>query len=129
MRRLMMLGRRAMVAAVVAVSLSACTQPGTQVSFDQAAKLGVATQRIAVACGYAYQLRAFGGPEAHGLGGLSSIAVSGARKLAGVYAQDQSDIFQGETVGAVVHDSTSLLNRCRLSAAARVLTQALAKHG
>jgi hypothetical protein len=121
--------RRLVALAAVALGVAACAQPGTLVPYPgQAAKIGVATQRIAVACGYAYQLRAFGGPHPHGLAHLSSIAVSGARKLAGVYSHDQSDIFQGESVGAVVHDSISLLGECRLPAAKRVLTRALANH-
>ena len=122
--------RRIAALAALISALAGCAQPGTQVPYPgQAAKIGVATQRIAVACGYAYQLRAFGGHHPHGLGGLSSIAVSGARKLAGVYAQDQSGLFEGESVGAVVHDSISLLDRCRLPAAAHVLTRALARRG
>jgi hypothetical protein len=119
--------RRAPALAAVALFLAACSQPGTSVPVDQAAKIGVATQRMAVACGYAYQLRAFGGPHPPGLSRLSSIAVSGARKLAAVYAQDQSDIYQGESVGAVVHDSTSLLAGCGLPAAQRILVKALAR--
>jgi hypothetical protein len=122
--------RRAVLSAALALGLTACSQPGTQLPYPgEAAKVGVATQRIATACGYAYQLRAFGGPDAHGLGHLASIAVSGARKLAGVYSRYPTDIFQGDSVGGVVHDSISLLGRCRLPAARRILTHALAKHG
>ncbi len=119
--------RRAAALAAAAVLLAACSQPGTQVPFGQAARIGVGTQRIAVACGYADQMRAFGGAHPHGLGPVGAIAVSGARKLAGVYAQDQSDLYQGESVGAVMHDSISLLNGCGLPAAQHVLTQALLK--
>jgi hypothetical protein len=122
--------RRVVLLAALAVGLAGCSQPGTQLPYPgEAAKVGVATERIAVACGYAYQQRAFGGPNPPGLGHLSSIAVSGARKLAGVYSRYQSEIFQGESIGAVVHDSISLLGRCRLPAARRILTRALAKHG
>lgn len=121
--------RRIVALTALAVGLAACSQPGTQVPVGQAAKIGVATERIAVACGYADQLRAFGGPHPHGIAGVGSIAVSGARKLAGVYALDQSDIFQGESVGALVHDTISLLSGCGLPAAQRVLAGALAKRG
>jgi hypothetical protein len=115
-------------AAAIAACVAGCSQPGTTVPYPgEAAKIGVATQRIAVACGYAYQLRAFGGAHPHGLQGVGSIAVSGARKLAHAYSRYQSELFEGESVGAVVHDSISLLEGCGLPRAKRVLTQALAR--
>jgi hypothetical protein len=117
--------RRALAALVLALTLGACAQPGTQVPRPDAAKLDVAASRMSVACGYAEELGAFGGSHPRGLAFIESIAVSGARKLAGVFARRQSDIYQGESVGGIVHDSISLLEGCHLSAARKVLERAL----
>lgn len=107
------------------VSVAGCVHPGTPAPSRQSDELDVATSRISVACGYEEELTAFGGPRPKGLAGIESIAVSGARKLAAVYARDQSDIYQGESVGAIVGDSISLLAGCRLPAARMVLEHAL----
>jgi hypothetical protein len=120
------------VCVAVAVGLvgaaAGCAQPGTQVSMTEAAKLDVATNRISVACGYAEELGASGrrraSPE---FAFVESIAVSGARKLASVYAADQSHIYQGESVGAVVGDSISLLGDCGLPQAREMLSVARAR--
>ena len=110
----------------LALALAGCGQAGMpQVSSSQAAEIGVATGRITEACGTAEELRAFGGTDEPGLAGQESIAVSGARKLASVYRQDHTHIYQGESVGAVVHDSISLLGDCGLEQARRVLRRTL----
>lgn len=119
--------RRLLVAAAVAVLPAGCAHAGTPVSATTASKLDVATSRISVACGYAEELTATGGGRARGLGAIEAIAVSGARKLSGVYLHDQTHIYQGESVGAIVGDSISLLAGCRLHAARAVLEHAL--HG
>jgi hypothetical protein len=107
------------------LALAGCAQAGTpQVSSGEAASIGVATGRIAVACGTAEELRAFGGPHPPGLAGQESIAVSGARKLAEVYRHDHGHIYQGESVGAVLHDTISLLGDCGLGRARRLLRRA-----
>lgn len=117
--RLLMLTLGALMAA-------GCSQAGTpQVSTKEAAKIGVATSRITVACGAAGELRAFGGARPRGLATQESIALSGARKLAAVYAHDQSHIYQGESVGGVVHESISLLDSCGLPKAGKLLLTAL----
>jgi hypothetical protein len=119
-------GRLALSVVALAIGLTGCSQAGTpQVSSEEAAQIGVATGRITVACGTADELRAFGGPGQPGLGGEQSIAISGARKLAAVYRHDHSHIYQGESVGAVVHDSILLLGTCRLGRARRLLTRTL----
>ena len=118
-----------LIAAALAAGVAACSQPGTPVPSKQADQLDVATSRMSVACGYAEELTATGGPNPRGLGWIESIAVSGASKLASVYAHDQSDIYQGESVGAIVGDSISLLADCRLPDARRTLEQALREHG
>jgi hypothetical protein len=88
----------------------------------------VATSRISVACGYLEELTATSGRRAAAQRPwIESIAVSGVRKLASVYAHDQSDIYQGESVGAIVNDSISLLHDCGLSGARKVLEQAQAR--
>jgi len=113
------------VAVAAALAAGGCAQPGTQVPKAQAAKLDVATSRISVACGYEEELTAMGGRHPSGLAFVESIAESGARKLALVFARDQSEIYQGESVGAVVHDSISLLAGCRLARARAMLEQAV----
>lgn len=115
-------------AAVIAVALAGavgCAPPGTPVPVKQAAELDVATSRISVACGYEDELTAYRRSNPPGLAGIESIAVSGARKLVSVYALDQSGIYQGESVGAIVGDSISLLRGCRLPAAGALLEHAL----
>lgn len=114
------------LALAAAVQSAGCSQAGMPfVSLGEAAKLGVATTRITVACGTADELRAFGGARPRGLAAEESIALSGARKLAGVYAHDQTRTYQGESVGGVVHDSISLLANCRLPKARKLLLKAL----
>src|SRR5947209_3077188 len=116
-------------AAVIVVALAACVggcaKPGTPVASKQSDKLDVATSRISVACGYKEELTATGQSHPKELAWIESIAVSGARKLAGVYAQDHTHIYQGESVGAIVGDSISLLKDCRIPAARDVLERAL----
>jgi hypothetical protein len=119
----------ALIAAALAAGGAGCSHPGTPVPSKQADELDVATSRMSVACGYVEELTATGGANPNGLGWIESIAVSGARKLASVYARDQTDIYQGESVGAIVGDSLSLLADCRLQDARSVLEQALRDHG
>lgn len=103
-----------------------CGQAGMpQVSSQEAARIGVATGRITEACGTAEELRAIGGRRQPGLAGQASIAISGARKLASVYRNDHARIYQGESVGAVVHDSIALLGQCGLVRARQLLRRAL----
>jgi hypothetical protein len=113
------------ILAALALCGVGCSEPGTQPPASAAAKLGVATSRISVACGYADELMAFGGKHAPGLGVIESIATSGAAKLAGVYRRNQTWIFQGESVAGIVHDSISLLGGCDLPGARQVLVDAL----
>lgn len=103
-----------------------CSEAGTPyVSLQEAAKIGVATSRITTACGDAEELAALGPPPKRHLGRQESIAISGVRKLAGVYAHDHSHIYQGESVGGVVNDSLSLLRSCGLPSARRALLRAI----
>ena len=119
-------GAVARAAVLVALLVAGCSQPGTQVSASEAAKLDVATNRISVACGYTEELGGHPSPEQ---AWVESIAVSGAQKLAAVFARDQSHIYQGESIGAIVHDSISLLDNCRLPRARALLQGALARDG
>ena len=109
------------------MALAGCAQPGTQAPKAQAAKLGVGTGDISAACGYLEELTAFGGRRGKNLAPIESMAATGARKLIAVYAEDQTDIYQGESVGAVLGDSISLLHDCRLTGAEKTLEQALAR--
>lgn len=118
--------RRFGAAVGLTAALAGCGQAGMpQVSSNEAARIGVATGRITVACGTAEEIRAFGGANQPGLAGEGSIAVSGARQLAAVYRHDHSHIYQGESVGGVVHDSIALLGNCWLGQARRLLEHAL----
>lgn len=126
-------GRLTLVAALLALasglcSLAGCAQPGTQVPVDQAAKLAVGTSDISNACGYLEELTAFGGGQASGVASIESMADTGAGKLAAVYARDQTDIYQGESIGAVLGDSISLLHDCGLRGAQKLLVGALRAH-
>jgi hypothetical protein len=120
-----------LAAGALLLAVAGCAQPGTPVQESQAAKLGVATSSISSACGYAWQLTAFGGPRPKGLASQESTAVSAAQKLAGVYAQTPSDLYEGESVGSILEDTVTLLDECGLPKAEKVLQQALAKphHG
>jgi hypothetical protein len=112
--------------AVVTLAAAGCGEAGTPyVTLSEAAKLGVGTGRITVACGTADELRAFGGGHPAGLAAQESIASSGVRKLAAVYRHDQTHTYQGESVGAVLHDSLSLLGDCRLDRARALLLRVL----
>lgn len=106
-----------------------CAQPGTQVPAGEAAKLDVAAGRMSVACGYEEELTATGPASRSQLAGIEAIALSGARKLASVFERYQSDLYQGESVGALVHDSISLLAGCRLREARALLQDALHRGG
>jgi hypothetical protein len=117
----------AIASLVLAASAAGCAQPGSQASKAQAARLSVATGSIATACGYAEELTAFGGRHPKGLGPVEAMAVSGARKLASVYRHDQTDLYQGESIAALVQDTISLLGDCGLPRARSVLLRAL--HG
>lgn len=116
------------IALALVTAITGCAKPGTPVPSKQSDELDVATSRISVACGYEEELTATGAPNPKALAWIESVAVSGAQKLAFVYARDQSDIYQGESVGAIVGDSISLLAGCRLPAARHVLEQARARH-
>ncbi|MBV9196547.1 MAG: hypothetical protein JO168_20610 [Solirubrobacterales bacterium] len=111
------------------LGLAGCKQPGTPASASEAAQLDVATSRLSVACGYADELTAFGGQHPDELAYVESIAVSGAEKLAAVFARNQTGIYQGESVGAIVNDSISLLEDCGLPRARAVLERAMANGG
>jgi hypothetical protein len=117
----------AVILLTIALAATGCSQRGVQAPEPEAAKLDVATSRISVACGYAEELTAFGGQRPPGLAWIDSIAQSGAVKLVGVFERNQTWIYQGESVGAIVHDSVSLLGDCGLPGARQVLLRALAQ--
>jgi hypothetical protein len=119
--------RAALVVAVAGLLLAAgCAPSGTPAPKIEAAKLGVATSSISAACGYAWELTAFGGPHPPGLPAQEAMAVAAAHKLAKVYAESPSDIYQGESVGSILSDTITLLDDCGLPKAREVLQQALA---
>lgn len=119
--------RRALAGTAAAAALATaagCAQPGTPASSGQAATLAVGTGDISTACGYREELTEFEAQRAKGQGPIVQMALTGARKLAAVYARDQSDIYQGESAGAVLGDSISLLRGCGLGDVAAILVRA-----
>jgi hypothetical protein len=114
---------------VASLSLVGCAQPGTQAPRSQAAKLAVGTSDISAACGYREELTAFGGSRGKDLSPLEAMAQTGAKKLAAVYAHDQTGIYQGDSIGGLLGDSISLLHDCGLTEAERTLKAALRAHG
>ncbi len=85
----------------------------------------MATNDIATSCGFAEEKTAFG--EHHvNLGRLKSAAYAAAVKLARVYREDHSDIYQGTSVGGIVDSSLALLGSCGLPNAGAPLRRALA---
>jgi hypothetical protein len=108
--------------------LAGCAQPGTQAPKAQAAKLAVGTGDISTACGYLEELTAFGHASAKERASVESTAQTGANKLAAVYAHDQTDIYQGDSIGALLGDSISLLHDCGLTGAEQTLKRALGRH-
>ncbi len=110
--------------AAAAGLLAGCAQPGTQAPKPQAAKLAVGTSDISAACGYLEELTAFGGHQ--GRAAIVSMAQTGVKKLASVYAVDQTDIYQGDSIGALLGDSISLLHDCGLTGPEKSLQRALA---
>ena len=109
--------------------VAGCAQPGTQAPRPEAAKLAVGTGDISTACGYLEERTAFGEAPPKSREAIEAMAQEGARKLARVYAGDQTDIYQGESIGAVLRDSISLLHDCGLHGAALTLERALAHRG
>ena len=122
------LGRVAGVAALILALLAGCAQPGTQAPKPQAARLAVGTSDISTACGYLEELTAFGGRRGRSLSSIESMAQTGAQKLARVYAVDHTDIYQGDSIGALLGDSISLLHDCGLRGPEATLQRALMAH-
>lgn len=116
------------LAATISIVLAGCAQPGTQAPRPEAAKLAVGTGDISTACGYLEERTAFAKAPAKNRAAIEAMAQTGARKLATVYARDQTDIYQGDSIGAVLGDSISLLHDCGLRGAEQTLKQALSRH-
>ncbi|MBV9797160.1 MAG: hypothetical protein JO039_03855 [Solirubrobacterales bacterium] len=109
--------RRASALALCGLAVAGCTQPGSQAPKAQAAKLSHATGDISLACGYAQELTAFGGPNQPGVGTQESMALEGAHLLVSVWSHNPMWVYQGETISGVVSDSISLLGNCGLTRA------------
>ncbi len=115
------------LAAVLALAIggAGCGPTPPQAPFAQAKKLDSATGDIAAACGLSYQVTAFPGNHRADLANLEASATSGARKLASVYRRNPAWIYQGETVGKLVHDGVAMLRACGLDDAASALARAV----
>ena len=87
----------------------------------------MATSDIANSCGFAEEKLAFGDHHVR-LAHLEAAAHAAAVKLARVYDRDQTDIYQGESIRAVVHGAVALLGSCGLPHAQAPLRRALAAH-
>ncbi len=111
----------------VALILAGCGATPPQAPLPQAMKLDSATSGIATACGLTYQVTAFPGDHRADLETLEATATTSARKLASVYARDPAWIYQGETVGEILHDGVSLLRACGLHGAASALSAAASR--
>ncbi len=121
-------GLRAVAAAAASlVLLAACGPTPPQAPLPYAKKLDSATSGISTACGEASQVTAFPGDHQADLVTLEVTASSSAQKLAGVFARNPAWIYQGETVGQIVHDSVAMLRSCGLPAAQQELLRATAK--
>jgi hypothetical protein len=112
------------VALLVALGAAGCGPTPPQAPFAQAKKLDSATSDIATACGLTYQITAFPGDHRAELANLEGSATSSTRKLASVYARNPGWIYQGETVGEIVHDAVAMLRACGLRDAAGALSAA-----
>ncbi len=117
------------MALLAAAVTAGCAQPGTQAPKPQAARLFHASGDISLACGYAEELTAFGGPHPGGLGAQEAMAVSGARLLIDVWSRERTWVYQGETINGMVSDSISLLGDCGLPDAQRFLQRAISRPG
>lgn len=120
---------RAAILAGLLVAVAGCTQPGTQAPGPEAARLSHATGDISLACGYAEELTAFGGPHPAGLAAQETTALFGAQLLLKVWSRNPRWIYQGESIGGVVDDSISLLGTCGLAGAQRFLQRAVSRSG
>ncbi|MGH2886411.1 MAG: hypothetical protein ACRDPA_27550 [Solirubrobacteraceae bacterium] len=112
------------VALMVALGAAGCGPTPPQAPLAQAKKLDSATGDIATACGLTYQVTAFPGDHSAELADLEGSATSSARKLASVYAGNPAWIYQGATVGKIVHDAVAMLRACGLRDAAGALSVA-----
>lgn len=117
-----------MAALALALVVAACGATPPQAPDRQAQKLGVSTSGISTACGLAYQVTGFPGHHAAQLETIEAAATSSAKKLATVYARNQSWIYQGETVHDIVRDALSMLSACGLTKAQSVLAHATYLH-
>jgi hypothetical protein len=116
--------RPLIVTLVVTVAGAGCGPTPPQAPLAQAKKLDTATSDIAASCGLTYQVTAFPGDHRADLANLEVAATSSARKLASVYTRNPAWIYQGETVGELVHDGVAMLHTCGLRAAASALSTA-----
>jgi hypothetical protein len=114
------------LAAALALAIGGvgCGPTPPQAPFAQAKKLDSATGDIAAACGLTYQVTAFPGNHRADLANLEASATSSARRLASVYRRNPAWIYQGETVGKLVHDGVAMLHACGLDDAASALSEA-----
>ena len=113
----------------LAAAAAGCAQPGTQAPRPEAAQLFHATGDISLACGYAEELTAFGGPHPAGLPSQDTMAVFGARLLLKVWSHSRTWIYQGESINGVVSDSISLLGECGLTKAEHFLQHGIEHPG
>jgi hypothetical protein len=118
-------GQRLLCAVAAALLIAGCGPPAPQAPRAQAKRLDSATSGISTSCGLSYQVTAFPGDHRADLETLEATATTSARKLASVYARDPAWIYQGETVGQIVHDGVSMLRACGLRDAANALGAAV----
>jgi hypothetical protein len=111
----------ACVLAALTLALCGCGATPPQAPLAQAKKLDASLSGISTACGLTYQTTAFAQPGQADLSSFESTAKTQARKLASVYARNPAWIYQGETVGKIVHDAVGMLGACGLTQAQKAL--------
>jgi hypothetical protein len=111
----------AVLAAALVAVIAGCGPTPPQAPHAQAKRLDASTSDISTECGLAFQVTAFPGDHRRDLTNLEAQAKASVRSLASVYARNPNWIYQGETVGAIVLDSVSMLKTCGLHGAAVAL--------
>jgi hypothetical protein len=104
--------------------LAGCGATPPQAPLRYAKKLNDTTSNISTACGEAYQVTAFPGAHRALLDTLEATAMTAGQRLAGIYHRNPAWIYQGETVGEIVHDASAMLGACGLLQAKAALAHA-----
>jgi hypothetical protein len=100
--------------------LAGCGPTPPQAPGPQAHQLNETLSAVSLACGHAYEVRAFS-KDARELAPLERQAQAQIPTLLRIYRQNPNWIFQGKTVSELVQMSVAYLDECGLHTAARRL--------